>query len=80
MASKRKRVLKAAPESAAREAELNAINRALALAIREELPNGVGFALFVFDLGEGGFMTWNSNANRQDMVRALRELIQRLDR
>lgn len=38
----------------------------------------VGFALLVFDFGEGGSMTWVSNANREDMVAALREMFEKL--
>jgi len=39
---------------------------------------GVGFALLMFDFGEHGNMTWISNAQRADMIKALRELIERL--
>ncbi len=35
----------------------------------------VGFGLFLFSFGEGGWMTWLSNAERADMTRALKEWI-----
>ena len=37
----------------------------------------VGFALLFFDFGPGGYMHYCSNAQREDMKRALRELLQR---
>lgn len=59
--------------------ELEATARAIGRTIKDGLPEGVGFAVLVFDLGSGGTMTYLSNAQRDDMVRALRELIGRLD-
>lgn len=35
----------------------------------------VGFALLMFDFGEGGNMTYTSNAEREDMIKAMKELI-----
>lgn len=37
------------------------------------LPDGVGCTLLVFDLGASGFMAYASNAQRADMIEALRE-------
>lgn len=34
-----------------------------------------GFALFVFDMGSGGNMNYISNANREDMLTAMKEFI-----
>jgi len=40
------------------------------------LPEGYGFALLVFGLGEAeGYMNYISNANREDMICALKELV-----
>ena len=44
-------------------------------AIANELPDGYGFALFVFDFSEKGHISYMSNAQRPDMLRALREFI-----
>jgi hypothetical protein len=49
---------------------------ALAFALREILP-GLGFTLLVFDFNriEGGRMNYISNANRADMMKAMREFV-----
>lgn len=38
-------------------------------------PAGVGFALLMFDFGEGGNIAYFSNGRREDMIRALEELL-----
>lgn len=40
-----------------------------------KMPPGFGFGLFVFEFGEEGSMFWISNAQRPDMIKALREWI-----
>jgi hypothetical protein len=35
--------------------------------------NQVGFALLLFDFGAGGHLTYVSNAEREDMIKALHE-------
>lgn len=45
----------------------------LGRSIGKALPPGWGFGLFIFTYGEGGTMTWLSNAQRDDMVKALQE-------
>jgi hypothetical protein len=56
--------------------EMEALARAID-AVVSEFTNGErkGFALLVFDFGIGGNMQYCSNANRQDMIAALRELL-----
>lgn len=49
--------------------------RELAKLIDERKPPGFGFGLFLFEFGEHGSMFWISNAQRQDMIKALREWI-----
>jgi hypothetical protein len=49
-------------------------SRTIAGAIGEVTPPNWGFALLMFDFSGPGF-TWISNANREDMIRALKELI-----
>lgn len=63
----------------AHERELLDGAQVMARSIGEKLPAGVGFALLVFDLGAGGCMTYTSNARREDMVHALRELLMQLE-
>lgn len=43
--------------------------------IDSALPPGWGFALLLFTFGEGGTMTWISNAEREDMLKSLQEFI-----
>lgn len=47
--------------------------------LRNAMPEGVGFCLFLFSFGEDGWATFASNADRGDLVEALRELATRLE-
>ena len=47
--------------------------RAIGTLIGGSLPPGVGFALMLFDFGDGGNLTYLSNANRGQLVTQLRE-------
>ena len=55
--------------------------RAIAMAIDEQLEEWagtkVGFALLIFDFGEDGNLAWVSNAEREDMIKALQEFIEK---
>lgn len=53
-----------------------AINEALASydATTPDAPR-TGYVLWMFTLGDGGWMTYVSNAKREDSIRALREFI-----
>lgn len=44
-------------------------------ALGSVMPEGKGFALLVFDFGDGGEMHYMSNAERADMMVALREFL-----
>jgi len=52
--------------------------QALANGIEEMWP-GVGFVVLMFDWGDKGRMNYISNANRDDMRAALRELLARME-
>jgi hypothetical protein len=39
----------------------------------------LGFALILFDLGDGGEMSYMSNGRREDMIKCLKELLGHLD-
>ncbi len=41
--------------------------------------SGCGFTLMGYTFGEGGWMTYVSNANRQDMIKAMKEMITKLE-
>lgn len=43
------------------------------------VPKGCGFAFLLFNFGENGFMNWVSNAQRKDMIAALKEMIHKLE-
>lgn len=60
--------------------EVEAIARDIAKHIADALPHGLGFAFLVFDFGEGGTLAYMSNAKRDDMLRALHELIGNLEK
>lgn len=45
--------------------------RELAVELRHQLPENLGFTLFVFDYGEKGNLTYVSTANRNDMLRTI---------
>lgn len=52
--------------------------RAAIATLEKQFP-GLGLALFVFDFGAGG-LSYISNADRSDMVRAVREWLRKNDR
>ena len=49
----------------------------LAGVIQSALPKGLGFALFVFNFGDGGHLAYMSNAQREDMIKAVKEWLAR---
>ena len=61
-----------------RERTLNERARALADAIRDALPDDVGFTLFLFHYGlpsKGHFLSYISTAPREDMVATIKDWI-----
>jgi hypothetical protein len=47
-------------------------------AVIPHLRPGIGFALLLFDFGDGGGMAYMSNAEREDMIQAVEELLAEL--
>lgn len=45
--------------------------------IKDTLPAGVGFSLFIYDYGNKGNMFYLSTAERADMIDALEEFIEK---
>ncbi len=45
--------------------------------IGDQMPEGFGFTLLMFDYGEGGGMFYMSSAKREDMIKAMKEFINR---
>lgn len=58
-------------ENAEVEGVLNDIGQKLG----ETMPKGFGFNLLIFSFGENGSMFYISNAQRQDMIAAMKEFI-----
>lgn len=57
------------------QAEMEANARRLGRTLKERLPVGVGYFLVIFDYGDpGGWWTYLSTAQREDMVRFLDEV------
>ena len=53
--------------------------QSMARVVENMVPRGWGFAILCFSFGENGFMNWVSNAPREDMVKALREMADKLE-
>ena len=53
----------------------------IARKVDEELPNGYGFVVLTFNFGEGidNEMMYVSNDNRQDIVKAMKEWIEKTE-
>lgn len=66
------------PEAAFQRMMLERLTALLATGLKEVLPPELGFALVVFDFGEGGNLAYASNGQRADMQRALAELLERM--
>ena len=47
--------------------------------IGPQLPKGWGFTLLIFTFGEGGTMTYISNAERESMIEAMNEFMKHHD-
>lgn len=62
----------------AKQRELERMTKEVSDLIAAHVP-GVGFAVLLFTFGPG-FTAYASNANRQDMIRELRDLVNRLER
>jgi hypothetical protein len=58
---------------------LEAMCRDVAVTLRAALPPGCGFFLSLFDFGDSGWTTYMSNGQRDDMVKFLRELADKLE-
>ena len=60
--------------------QLQRIAAGVAQAVSGYLPKGagIGFAVVLFDFGDGGNMAYASNGNRGDVAKTLRELLEKL--
>lgn len=62
-----------------RDAEIEGKLKSIGDRMRSALDgSGYGFALLMFSFGEGGNMFYTSNAQRDDIVKAMREFIEKV--
>ncbi len=62
--------------SALNREDLEKTCRGYADAFQDVVPEGVGFAIFLFDFGEKGNTAYVSTADRKDMLKLLKEWIE----
>lgn len=62
-----------------RDEKAEAMLKEIGQMLRTACPAGCGFSLLIFSFGEGGNMFYTSNAQRDDMIRAMREFIQKFE-
>ena len=62
-----------------KEKQANDALQAIAKEIKEKLPEGMGFALLAYEFGEGDDkkMMYVSNSNREDVMLAMCEFLQK---
>ena len=71
------------PSNMAKLVRMEKVNREVGALIGESIKQSggnYGFALFMFSFGDESEMTWISNAEREDMVKALKEFIETVDK
>ncbi len=59
--------------------ELEDLAKEVGRLIKDVMPKGVGFTLMIFTMGEGGWMTYLSSAERTTMIKAMKEFIEKAD-
>lgn len=57
--------------------EVEALLRDIGHAIGGRMPKGMGFMLMLFDFGENGATFYISSAQRADMLKAMKEFIEK---
>ena len=62
------------------EVFLTALGVAITETLKKELSEGIGFALILFEFNNPGIGNYVSNAERPDMIKALRETADRLEK
>lgn len=53
--------------------------KTIGMILKEILPENMGFTLLTFNFGDAGLCNYISDANREDMIKSLRETADRLE-
>ena len=59
--------------------EIEALLKDLGKSLKNRMPEGWGFNLMIFSYGEGGSMFYLSSAQRNDMIKAMREFVDKFE-
>lgn len=59
--------------------DIEALLKELGSDLKKRMPAGWGFNLLIFSYGEGGSMFYLSSAQRNDMLKAMREFIDKFE-
>jgi hypothetical protein len=65
------------PENDALRLQMEYVARQLAARIDEGLPKGIGYTLLLYEFGEGGWLSYICNGKREDMIKAMKEFIEK---
>ena len=60
-----------------RKPEIEVLLKELGHWLKSKMPKGWGFSLMIFNHGEKGSMFYISDSNREDMIEAMKEFIER---
>ena len=59
--------------------DIEALLKELGSDLKKRMPAGWGFNLLIFSYGEGGSLFYISSAQRKDMLKAMREFIDKFE-
>ncbi len=62
-----------------RNKEIEDLLRDIGQRLKEVMPKDYGFSLLIFNYGEGGDLFYISSAKRDDMIKAMKEFINKND-
>jgi hypothetical protein len=62
-----------------RDPKAEAALKAMGDLLREHMPPGYGFSLWIFNFGPGGNLFYTSNADRSDVFKMIREFLEKYE-
>ena len=60
-----------------RDPEAEKVLKDIGEKLRDVMPEGYGFTFLMYSFGEGGNMFYISNAMREDMIKSMKEFIEK---